>query len=78
MIELILGITGMVLILVAFVLNEFKKLNSSSGQYNALNLVGSGLLIYYAYALHGIPFLILNVIWFLVAGYKIVKFVLKF
>lgn len=70
---LLLGILGMALILIAFVLDEFRKFDSDSGQYNLLNLVGSGLLVYYAYTLWSIPFLILNGIWFAVAGYKLVR-----
>ena len=75
--ELGLGIIGMTLILVAFVLDEFKKIRTDSVQYNLINIIGSGLLLYYAYTLQSIPFLVLNGIWFLVAGYKIVRIILK-
>jgi hypothetical protein len=61
------------LILVAFVLDEFyKKWGINTVKYNLVNLLGSGLLIYYAYTLTSYPFLILNAVWFLVAGYKLV------
>lgn len=71
--ELLLGIFGMIGILLAFVLDEFDIIHADSLHYNVLNLVGSGLLLYYAFALRGWPFLILNGIWFLVAGYKVMK-----
>ena len=78
MITLILGIVGMAFILVAFILDEFvKKFNPNTIQYNVLNILGSGLLAYYAFVSSVWPFLILNVIWFLTAGYKLVRILCK-
>ncbi len=78
MITLILGIVGMAFILVAFILDEFvKKFNQNTIQYNVFNIVGSGLLAYYAFVSSVWPFLILNVIWFLTAGYKLVRILCK-
>ena len=72
MINLIMGTTGMLFILAAFFLEEFfKKWNQNTVQYNVLNLLGAGLLIYYAYTLGSWPFFILNCVWFLVAGVKL-------
>ena len=74
MINLIIGITGMFFILLGFILDEFfKKWNQDTVQYNVLNIIGSLLLIYYAYTLNSWPFLILNVVWFIVAGYKLIR-----
>lgn len=74
MIELIVGIVGMIFILVAFVLDEFyKKFDQNTIVYNALNIIGSGLLIVYALILKGWPFLILNSVWLVVAIIKLVK-----
>jgi hypothetical protein len=78
MINLIIGITGMFFILLGFILDEFfKKWNQDTVQYNVLNIIGSLLLIYYAYTLNSWPFLILNVVWFIVAGYKLVRILKK-
>jgi hypothetical protein len=78
MITLILGIVGMTFILVAFILDEFvKKFNQNTIQYNVFNIVGSGLLAYYAFVSSVWPFLILNIIWFLTAGYKLVRILRK-
>jgi hypothetical protein len=78
MINLILGIVGMAFILVAFILDEFvKKFNQNTIQYNVFNIIGSGLLGYYAFISGVWPFLILNVIWFLTAGYKLVRILCK-
>ena len=72
--NLIIGIIGMFFILVAFIFDEFnKKWNQETVKYNLTNLIGSAMLIYYAYALSSIPFIILNLVWFMVAGYKLIK-----
>ncbi len=73
-----IGIFGMVFILVAFVLDEFfKAWQQNSIRYNILNLVGSLLLLYYAYAINSWPFIILNGLWFAAAGYKLVVLMRK-
>ncbi len=74
MINNIIGLLGMIFILAAFVLDEFyKKWNQNTIQYNLLNILGSGLLMYYAYTLMSIPFLILNGVWLIAAGIKLWK-----
>ena len=74
MIELIIGIIGMVFILVSFVLDEFwKKFNQDTILYNIMNIIGSGMLIYYAWSLKGWPFFILNSVWLIAAGIKLGK-----
>jgi hypothetical protein len=76
-ITFIIGIIGMSFILLAFILDEFvKKFNQDTIQYNLLNILGSSLLAYYAFVNEVWPFLILNLLWFLVAGYKLI--LLKF
>ena len=78
MINLYLGILGMILILVAFILDEFyKKFNQDTINYNLINVVGSGLLTYYAYTISSIPFLILNLVWLTVAVIKLAKIIKK-
>ncbi|MDY6777828.1 MAG: hypothetical protein SVU32_04120 [Candidatus Nanohaloarchaea archaeon] len=70
---LVIGTSGMLLLLVAFVLNLLKKMTQDSVTYNVLNLVGGALLIYYAYALNSYPFLVLEAVWTGFAGYKLVS-----
>ena len=75
---LIIGIVGMTFILVAFILDEFaKKFNQDTIQYNLFNIFGSGLLSYYAFVLKGWPFLILNIVWLVVAAIKLIKILQK-
>ncbi|MEW5897402.1 MAG: hypothetical protein AB1668_06930, partial [Nanoarchaeota archaeon] len=71
-INLLSGIAGMLCILTAFVLDEFfNKWSRDTVKYNLMNIVGSGLLIYYAYTLASWPFIILNSVWMLVAAIKL-------
>jgi hypothetical protein len=73
MIELIVGIIGMTLILVGFLLEEFTKFDHSTIRFNLINVVGAGLLIYYAYTLNSWPFIILNAVWLVAALYKLTR-----
>ncbi|MBT3835646.1 hypothetical protein HOD05_03715 [Candidatus Woesearchaeota archaeon] len=71
-INLIIGLLGMLLILIAFLLDEFSKsIHHQSWQFNVLNIFGSLLLTYYAYTLNSIPFMILNGVWFVAAIVKL-------
>ncbi|MDO8464447.1 MAG: hypothetical protein Q7S46_04225 [Gallionella sp.] len=63
----IIGTVGATIILISFILNEIHKLDSESFIYDLSNFVGAILLALYAYILSSIPFLILNVVWALVA-----------
>ena len=68
----IVGVIGMIFLLTAFALNLFKKVTQDSFIYNIFNIIGAGLLAYYAYALNSIPFLILEAIWILFTVYKLI------
>ncbi len=70
-IVLVIGASGMSLLLIAFVLNLFKKIMQDSIVYNVFNIIGSALLVYYAYILNSIPFIILETVWALFAFYKL-------
>ncbi|MFA6460739.1 MAG: hypothetical protein WCV90_00600 [Candidatus Woesearchaeota archaeon] len=70
-INFIIGLIGMFLILVSFIMEEFwKKFNPNTYKFNLLNILGSGMLIIYAYGLRGWPFLILNSVWLVAAVIK--------
>lgn len=64
---LIIGVVGAGLILLAFTLNEIRKWSVADLQYQIVNLVGAGLLILYSWLIASWPFLVLNIVWFLVA-----------
>ncbi len=63
----IIGILGMVLILVFFFLNNAGKMSRDSFYYDLGNLIGAGLLSFYAFYIDSIPFLILNLTWSFIA-----------
>ncbi len=72
--SLVAGIIGASCILVAFFLNEFyKKVNAETVPYNLINILGAGLLTYYAYTLESWPFVILNAVWVIAAAVKLGK-----
>ncbi len=62
-----IGSTGAALILLAFVLGQLHKWKDTYFVYDFVNLVGSGLLIWYAILLSSWPFLVLNGVWALVS-----------
>jgi len=58
-----IGVFGGALILIAFVLNKLGKLDRKDLTYDVLNAIGGACLVFYAYLIESIPFLILNFIW---------------
>jgi len=67
MIDTLIGILGALLVLVCFVANELNVLDRHSLIYDVGNVLGSVLLIIYAYLIGSWPFLILNAVWAAVA-----------
>jgi len=70
----IIGVIGAGIILVFFLLNQFKVLSVDNVWYDLANAVGSGFLMVYAYLLESLPFLILNLVWFLFSFKDVVVF----
>jgi len=62
------GTAGMILLLAGFVMKKTRKTNR---EYVIINIVGGGLLTYYAYMMKTVPFIILEGFWFLFAWYKL-------
>lgn len=71
MITELIGITGGVLILLAFVQVSNGFWNGKSFWYEACNLVGALLLGWYAFEKHAYTNIVLNLIWGTVALYAI-------
>ncbi|MFH1239607.1 MAG: hypothetical protein V1672_00125 [Candidatus Diapherotrites archaeon] len=69
----IIGMVGLGILLLAFALNHGKHKKRFSFTYNGLNLIGSLMLVYYAYTINAIVFIILNITWAFIALYFIVK-----
>ena len=78
MIDLIIGIVGVSFILIGFILDEFwKKFDQDTVNYNLLNIFGAALLIYYAFSLNSWPFVLLNSVWLIAAGIKLIRITRK-
>jgi membrane-bound ClpP family serine protease len=67
MIELVLEVTGAILILIAFALAQFRGLDRHGAFYLMLNLVGAALLAVSAATHRQWGFLLLQGVWALVA-----------
>ncbi len=63
----IIGFVGMFMILFAFLMNQFHKWNVDSISYNIFNALGGTLLAAYSIVMKSYPFVVLNVIWAIVA-----------
>ena len=70
----IVGIVSAVLTLTAFVGNEYGKLDVESVWYDGLNFIASMGLLLYAAHLGSLPFMAINTVWALVAGFDVVKY----
>lgn len=62
-----IGILGALAILIAYALNSYQKISSSSTAFYLLNLVGGGLLIIYSIYKEAWANIVINVVWVLVA-----------
>ncbi|MGH7470053.1 MAG: CBU_0592 family membrane protein [Longimicrobiales bacterium] len=63
----IIGSAGVILLLIAFLLNLLKLLNSDGWTYLALNFVGAAVAGYSSYMIRFMPFLVLEGTWAAVA-----------
>ncbi len=70
---LIIGAVGGAIILIAYLLELFHHIDPYNKTFLAANIIGSTLLVYYAYLLNSIPFIILNTAWVLGSIYELVK-----
>jgi hypothetical protein len=68
----IIGTVGVFLLLLAFFLNLFKKIEQDSKLYISLNILGAGLAACYSLLIGAIPFLVLESIWAVVAISKLI------
>jgi hypothetical protein len=63
----ILASSGVIILLIAFLLNLYKKLPPESKMYGILNLVGAGICCISSYLISFYPFVILEGVWAFVA-----------
>lgn len=67
------GSTGVLLLLLAFLLNLFKILMQDTKTYAILNIVGAGLSCYASVLIDYVPFVVLEGTWALVAFIGLVR-----
>lgn len=63
----ILASVGVIVLLIAFLLNLYKKLSAESKAYSLLNLVGAGICCLSSYMISFYPFVVLEGVWASVA-----------
>lgn len=69
----IIGIIGAAAILIGFVLNRMRVLETESISYDSINAFGGLLLIIYALLIGSYPFAVLNVVWFVFAIQNVIR-----
>ena len=69
----IIASLGVIILLIAFLLNLYKKLSSDSKAYSLLNFIGAGMCGFASYMIKFYPFIILEGIWAFVALVSLFK-----
>ena len=69
----IIASIGVIILLIAFLLNLYKRLPAESKTYALLNFVGAGTCCYASYMISFYPFVILEAIWGFVALVSLFK-----
>jgi hypothetical protein len=63
----ILASIGVIILLIAFLLNLYKKLSAETRMYAFLNFIGAAVCCYASFLIHFYPFVLLESIWSFVA-----------
>jgi hypothetical protein len=69
----IIASIGVIILLIAFLLNMFKRLSAQSRTYTALNFMGAGICCFSSYLIHFYPFVVLEGIWATFALYSFIN-----
>ncbi len=72
-----IGFAGVLLLLIAFFLNLFNKLQKNSLLYILLNIIGAGIACFAAILIHYTPFIILEGCWTVVSIGALINFYLQ-
>jgi hypothetical protein len=68
----IMASTGVIILLIAFLLNLYKRLPAQSRWYSGMNFFGAGLCCLSSYMISFYPFVVLESIW---AAFALVSFI---
>jgi hypothetical protein len=69
----IIGTIGVTVLLIAFVLNQRRALSEHSRSFLGMNLIGAILCAVSAWLVKFYPFLVLESVWAVVAGWGLVR-----
>ena len=69
----IIASLGVIILLIAFLLNLTKKIKADSRAYSLLNFIGAGLCCYASWMVKFYPFILLEGVWSLVALVSLFK-----
>jgi hypothetical protein len=69
----IIASIGVIILLIAFVLNMLKKLSAQSRIYTGLNFIGAGICGFSSYLISFYPFVVLEGIWATFALYSFIN-----
>lgn len=69
----IIASIGVIILLIAFLLNLYKKLPSDSKLYSLLNLIGAGICCFASWMVSFYPFVVLEGVWGFVALVSLFK-----
>jgi len=66
----IIASIGVIILLIAFLLNMFKKVSAQSRLYTGMNFLGAGICCFSSYLINFYPFVVLEGIWAMFALYS--------
>jgi hypothetical protein len=69
-----IGFAGVLILLIAFLLNLAGKLAKDGFSYTALNVLGAGLACLASYLIHYLPFVILEGTWTVVSAVALARY----
>ena len=72
-----IGSAGVAILLLAFLLNLFKKISAAGTAYILMNIIGAGMACLASLLIHYIPFVILEATWTLVSVAALVNYFRK-
>ncbi len=67
----IIASIGVIILLIAFLLNMFKKVSAQSRIYTSMNFIGAGICCFSSYLINFYPFVVLEGIWAAFALYSL-------
>jgi hypothetical protein len=72
------GILSALLALVAFVANEYHIWENDNIWYDFINFISGVGLLYFAVKTNAVPFIITNIVWAVVSGIDVIKYLLGY